>query len=410
MTIVLKYTTEDGSQEQVEFEDDIIRISLRSKRISSIDLKPLVSCTNLQLLSLGFNQLQTIDLSPLGSCSNLRHLELRGNLLQNINLSPLASCPNLFDLDLTNNRLHSIDLYPLASCDSLRSLRLGGNYPHSFDLSPLALCKDINFTTLSSNSSYSWLKVLLFEDEEGTPLKFDYKRPERSYPWSFLYRVLKEFGEDHRVQQDIIRALGFGYFGFVERDIRELLLSFPQETPLEVVQEQLKIKLIEEIVKVVDKGGTTTGLNLKRTTQIGEIAKITQKIVEIRASEMKQVQVEVFEDLPPCTCESSELIPSLVKGKRVCANCGSVPSIVDLHELWLTAYGYEVLTALGIRFSTDLKGLEQIKNALAELGFQLKSGDTSVSGVKMSDELKQTIWWIAENRGKTWNEIDIAEK
>ena len=44
--------------------------------------------------------------------------------------------------------------------------------------------------------------------------------------------------------------------------------------------------------------------------------------------------------------------------------------------------------------------------ALAELGFELKTGETSVAGVQMSQDLKQAIWWIAENRGRPWSEIE----
>jgi hydroxymethylpyrimidine/phosphomethylpyrimidine kinase len=78
---------------------------------------------------------------------------------------------------------------------------------------------------------------------------------------------------------------------------------------------------------------------------------------------------------------------------------------VDLRELELTAYGYEILTALGMHLTTNLEGLERVKNAFAEQGFELKTGDTSVSGVKMGDELKQAIWWIIDNRGRRWGGI-----
>ena len=67
------------------------------------------------------------------------------------------------------------------------------------------------------------------------------------------------------------------------------------------------------------------------------------------------------------------------------------------------------MTALEERLTTDLKGLKVIKKALAELGFKLKTGETSVSGVQMSDELKQAIWWIAENRDRPWDKIRQSE-
>jgi len=39
----------------------------------------------------------------------------------------------------------------------------------------------------------------------------------------------------------------------------------------------------------------------------------------------------------------------------------------------------------------------------------LKTGETSESGVKMRDELKEAIWWIAKNRGRPWSEIEIEK-
>ena len=58
---------------------------------------------------------------------------------------------------------------------------------------------------------------------------------------------------------------------------------------------------------------------------------------------------------------------------------------------------------------TDFEYMENIKTALTELGFDLKTGDTAVSGVKMNEMLKKTIWWIAENRGRPWIDIRNAE-
>ena len=64
--VVLTYTKEDGSQEQVEFKDTVTVMDLQGKGIKTIDLTPLSSCTNLRGLWLHYNQLQTIDLSKVG--------------------------------------------------------------------------------------------------------------------------------------------------------------------------------------------------------------------------------------------------------------------------------------------------------------------------------------------------------
>ena len=134
--------------------------------------------------------------------------------------------------------------------------------------------------------------------------------------------------------------------------------------------------LLIEITKAIDEGRTTTGLKLEEIiTRHIEIAKRTKRITKLREREIQEVRVGVKADR------------------------------VDLRELWCTAFGYEILSAFDMKLTTDKEGLARIKIVLGELGFRVKTGRTSVSGVKMSDKLKKAIWWIVENRGRPWSEI-----
>lgn len=131
------------------------------------------------------------------------------------------------------------------------------------------------------------------------------------------------------------------------------------------------------MAKAADKGKATTGLKLEGLlTEHGDIAIRAQQIIGLRDAEMKQVQIGI-------------------QGNKV-----------DLREFWLTAYGYDILSALGMGLTTNLEGLERIRTAFAELGFEVNTGETSVSGVKMRRPLKKAIWWIVQNRGRPWNEIE----
>jgi len=76
-----------------------------------------------------------------------------------------------------------------------------------------------------------------------------------------------------------------------------------------------------------------------------------------------------------------------------------------LRELWLTAYGYEILSAMRFGLTTDSKGFEQITTAFSEINLDLNYDKTARSGVQMSRELRESIWWIQENKGKLWMEI-----
>lgn len=375
MAIVISYLTEDGSKEQEEFYGYIPEMNLSYRDIVDIDLSPLSSDTDLQRLNLGHNKIKNIDLTPLSSCTGLRYLRLHDNQLEEIDLSPLSSLTNLVSLNLSENQLQSINLIPLVSCTSLlQELHLDCNEIESIDLSPLLprfSDKEIYIDT--GVRKHSWLKRRI-----GV-----YERPTNSYPWSLLHQIVTWYGTDRRVQQDILLALGLERYGFIDTDLEDLFLSIEPETTIQDVQEIVIPRIVDSIASTVDNDGTTTGLKLEElVTKHKEIAVRSQHIIKLRESEMENIVV------------------------------GHSDGDIDLGYLWLTAFGYEVLASLDIRLTTDAYGLTRIKKIFRKLGFELKTSETSerkVSGVKMSNELKEAIWWIAENRSKSWraiNELD----
>ena len=203
-----------------------------------------------------------------------------------------------------------------------------------------------------------------------------YHRPKTTESWSFLHQVAMRGEEDLREQQDILLALGLGDFGFIDKNLRDIITSISPETPIETARERVIEEVIEAIVANVDKGEATTGLKLEGLqNQYTEIARTIPDILRLRKEEMEKVVV------------------------------GRKGNTVDLSELYLTAYGYEVLKVLNMKLQTDLEGLKKVEKSLTELGFELMVGNTSVSGVNMSSQLKKVIWWIVENEDKPWIEI-----
>ncbi|MFW9841273.1 MAG: hypothetical protein ACFFES_10300, partial [Candidatus Thorarchaeota archaeon] len=370
------------------------------------DLEPLRSCESLRYLYLQDNRLHEIDLSPLSS-TNLRSLILRNNLLESIDLSPLRSTPLKFgDLVLAQNKLksvnlsgfgstglervflaqnelESIDLLPLRSCVKLRRVTLKGNKLESVDITPFYRFKHALVEHDYHCIDYSWVR---HPRNRGT-----YRRPERMYPWSFLYEVVKDFPNDYQVQHDILLALELEDYGFVDSNLTDKFLAIPPETRTEDVQKLLIEILVEEIVDSVDRGGPTTGLNLERlTSKHSEIALRVQRIAELRALEMEKLVVTVNEDHLP-----------IFTGP------------VDLRYFCLTAYGYEILRTLKktqnygtSSLDVEMEILSPIKRALKEIGFTLKTGEGK-SGVEMSGKLRKCIWWIKKNDGSNWYSRDL---
>ncbi len=409
-------------------------LNLAENRIQTINLAPLSSCASLQLLSLGGNQLETINLSPIDSCTDLHYLGLWHNKLQNIDFSPLTSCSRLEIIHLHENQLQHIDLSPLRSSSNLKEIALAENQLDNIDLNPLAVhtklaklflynnelktvdlsplssCKNLEIVTLRGNdltsinltplASCANLRYLYLQDNQLTPVDLtplisnpvidfevlgvswlrrsntSYERPTIMYPWSFLYQVARMYKSDQRVQHDILYALNLESYGFVDHNLTDIFTSISPETPTEEARKQITRLLVVEIAGVVDRGGTTTGLMLEELiTKHSEIAVRTQRIIKLRENEMRSVVIGIREDK------------------------------MDLSGLWLTAYGYEILKALGMKVVMDLVGWKQVLKAVDEIGYTLKRATVVTSQVRMSRNLKESIWWIAENGSKPWSEI-----
>ncbi|MFW9786171.1 MAG: leucine-rich repeat domain-containing protein [Candidatus Thorarchaeota archaeon] len=443
MSIKLEYTTRRTGKWFRDYEKDVERIDLRQNDIDNIDLTPLKSCTNLRELFLSENYLQSIDLTPLSSCINFCNLHLDSNQLQSIDLIPLSSCANLQQLILSKNKLKSIDLTPLTSCAGILLLYIDENQLQRIDLSPLGSCDNllrlylndnllqyIDLTQLSSlkniedinlgnnplqsldltpvcdlpklsrvqiYSHYthdgktvdvtplyqryigywggeyelsSWLDV----SWKDTPVV--YSPPTHLYPWSFIHglsNMVYPF-KNYRVQYDCRIALGLKDYGFIDYDFTEAFKSIPPETATEDAREILTKTLVTEIVAAVNSGGSTTGLNVEILSgKHSEIATLAPKIIELRAKEIERLT-----------------IPK--RGNEF-----------DLRELWVTAYGHQILSSIPKQpESLSISKIKPVKKALSKLGLELKIGDSPVSGVSMSKELKECIWWIVENKGEYW--------
>jgi len=359
-------------------------LGLWHNKFQNIDLSPLSGCPFLEKIHLHENQLSNIDLSSLSSGSNLKEIALAENQLVEIDLEPLAVHTKLVKLFLYNNKLERIDLSPLRSCHILELVTLRGNKLSSINLTPFASCISLKHLYLQNNP---------LKQVDVTPLfsnpKIDYecrttswlRRRDRShqqtlktYPWSDLFQVASKYRSDRRVQYCILYALDLENFGFIDSDLTEILTSISPDTRRVEARKQLARLLAEKIAEVVDLGGTTTGLMLEELIpRYAEIAKRTNRIIDFRENEMRSVVVGVNGDE------------------------------MDLRELWTTAYGYNILSALNMTLVSDSIEFRQVLKAVEEIGYSLNRGNIEDSRINMSEQLKESIWWFVENRN--WNDI-----
>jgi hypothetical protein len=429
--VSLNWYRSSGMKCSEEYDTRVTKIHLDYKKIADIDLSPLSSFHSLRELALDHNHLQSIDLSPIASCTGLRELSLNDNQILSVDLSPLAACSFLNNLDLSNNQLQSIDLMPLSSMSldslslshnqlqtvdltpltssiELEGLYLGWNQLQTIDLTPLTSCPELKELILLNNQlqyldltplaastslydfsidetvkSSFWIRIPFYEDmfEEYELDEIGsiptYERPKEDYQW----RVVRDITGGYfviplRVQQDVLYALGLKDYGFIDWDLSGVFRFFSPETPHNEVVDKIKGMLIGEIEIAIDEGRATTSLNLEQLSEEhSAIAKRYQKVIELRKSEITDLVIKTTDEK------------------------------VDLRGLWLTAYGYEVLSSLNMRLYSTHQEFKRVKEAFEKIGFILQTGETGNTPETMSDKLKDCIYWIIENRGRKW--IDI---
>lgn len=146
-------------------------------------------------------------------------------------------------------------------------------------------------------------------------------------------------------------------------------------------EESLKECILRNWRRQIRKGGTTINFEIERHTRNPDILKHTEQILKIREQEMERVVV-------------------YTGGKNV-----------NLKALWLTAWGYKVLSALGFSTSCSRKEFDFVETALNEVGLSVKTNnDTQASDawdkflqpeeypVNMSKGLANCIWNVVERQ------------
>ena len=118
-------------------------LSLKGHGIS--DISPLAGLKKLQRLHLSNNQIE--DISPLQGLMNLTHLGLGGTNISDSDLSSLSALTSLRYLDLWGNQIS--DLSPISALTSLIALDLPDN--QISNLSPLSALTDLRKLSLINN-------------------------------------------------------------------------------------------------------------------------------------------------------------------------------------------------------------------------------------------------------------------
>jgi len=183
---------------------------------------------------------------------------------------------------------------------------------------------------------------------------------------------------------EILEGLGLEEFYGCDYDILAALEHIPPESALVDIQTFLRHSLVETLLEQFESGGTTALLDIAKMVGTPAAALIPQ-ITELRKKEIEKTTVPIY---------GNELVIYNVYMEEIGRT--SIPDeSVHLESLWLTAYGYQILCALGLGVRTNLKGLEKIQQTMKKLGVSFKIAKSIAhvnnSQTKISNAMRSVI-------------------
>jgi len=148
---------------------------------------------------------------------------------------------------------------------------------------------------------------------------------------------------------EILEGIGLEEFYGCDYDILAALEHIPPESALVDIQTFLRHSLVETLLEQFESGGTTVLLDIAKMVETPAAALIP-RIIELRKEEIEKTVVSI---------NGKELVLYNVYMEEIGRTTLPEES-VHLEPLWLTAYGYQTLCALGLGLFTNLEGLEKI--------------------------------------------------
>ncbi|MHA1138586.1 MAG: hypothetical protein ACTSSE_19085 [Candidatus Thorarchaeota archaeon] len=331
-TLQLDITKDDSTQEHIELVNIVTTLDLENRRIASIDPSPLSSCSNLSILNLSENCLESIDLTSLRFYENLKEINLSQNSLSKIDLFPLRDNRSLSELNLQGNNFETIDSTPL----------------HNKQLQSFDINKDAKLVTILEDTRFSKSYPRAIYD---APVQLPNLKV---IPYLFSLVKGKAWKPIHLLHE-ALRLLDLDWLGMIDTDVEPLLqdvISKNIETDeIETVRMKALEVLIPLVIKQIDEGRTTFGLDIERAvTESKEIAKRVERINEIRNDELRQVKV--------------------VRHSYDTRAGGDVS--YDMRALLLTHYGNQIIKSLEITGWKIDDQEQELNQALEELGHELQ--------------------------------------
>jgi len=179
---------------------------------------------------------------------------------------------------------------------------------------------------------------------------------------------------------DILEGMGLEELYGCDYDILEALENIPPESALIDIQSFLRHTLVETLLEQFEEGGTTVLLDIEKMLNT-PAAVLIPRIIELRKKEIENTVVQLI---------GKKLTVYDIFMNEVGITTDPMDAI-HLEDLFLTAYGFQVLCLLDLGSRTNLEGLRKIEIVMDRLGMNLTVKNMKDSIVnprsKMSDAM-----------------------
>lgn len=183
---------------------------------------------------------------------------------------------------------------------------------------------------------------------------------------------------------DILKGMGLEELHGCDYDILEALENIPQDSDLIDIQSFLRHTLVETLLEQFENGGTTILLDIEKMLNT-PASVLIPRIVELRKKEIETIVI-------PLIGKKLAVYDVFMNEVGMTTNPAEP---IHLEDLWMTAYGFQVLSLLNLGLRTDLDGLRKIETIMDRIGMKLQVRTVQASfdnpRSKMSDAMYSLI-------------------
>ena len=276
------------------------------------------------------------------------NIDLSNKNIVEFDVSQLIGRKDTEILNLQGNRIPRLDLTPLRSCKRLDTILLDGSTDGETLLSDSTMEKIsdddlyheiINFDALSYLPSLESIRYVFPHIRKHEP------------PWKLL----------HLFRNTLIH-LNLGWIGYLDVEVKQCE-RLVKKLLFDSFTADVQTDLINALIEQIDRGGPTIDLDVESMKDYGELVIRIDDVVEQRIREMERQVVPilghvVFDE------EIKDLLESV--GESIDTH------YAELRMLWLSAYGYEVLTSLNLRTVCEMKHFSKVEDAFSALEYDLQ--------------------------------------